>query len=133
MSKNISTLPSIIQMTSCRRYPKVPDIRVRDYCCYYPYFMRVQDEHILRMVHRNGPAVVLMNSRNRDFINFRGDEYTGPCTTRYDHAVLLVGWDEQNYILQNSWGSGWGQNGLFKLRRHVNKCGVQNLIANALL
>lgn len=31
------------------------------------------------------------------------------------HAVLIVGYDEQNLIVQNSWGTLWGMNGTFKL------------------
>ena len=29
------------------------------------------------------------------------------------HAVLIIGWDENNLIVQNSWGSLWGKHGLF--------------------
>ena len=29
------------------------------------------------------------------------------------HAVLILGWDEDNLIVQNSWGSLWGDHGLF--------------------
>lgn len=29
------------------------------------------------------------------------------------HAVLLVGFTETSWILQNSWGSSWGSNGYF--------------------
>lgn len=29
------------------------------------------------------------------------------------HAVLIIGWDENNLIIQNSWGELWGKHGLF--------------------
>ena len=29
------------------------------------------------------------------------------------HAVLVIGWDENNLIIQNSWGASWGNHGLF--------------------
>lgn len=29
------------------------------------------------------------------------------------HAVLIIGWNEDNLIIQNSWGKLWGKNGLF--------------------
>ena len=35
-------------------------------------------------------------------------EYTG-------HAVLIVGYDDEGFIVQNSWGRLWGNNGKFKL------------------
>lgn len=29
------------------------------------------------------------------------------------HAVLIIGWDENNLIIQNSWGQAWGDHGIF--------------------
>ena len=29
------------------------------------------------------------------------------------HCVLIYGWDERGWLVQNSWGSGWGQKGRF--------------------
>lgn len=29
------------------------------------------------------------------------------------HAVLIIGWDENNLIVQNSWGQTWGDHGIF--------------------
>ena len=33
------------------------------------------------------------------------------------HAVVCVGYDDeiQRFIIRNSWGSGWGQNGYFTM------------------
>ena len=31
------------------------------------------------------------------------------------HAVLIVGWDKDYIIVQNSWGRNWGDNGYFKI------------------
>lgn len=28
------------------------------------------------------------------------------------HAIIVVGWDENGFIIQNSWGKDWGKNGL---------------------
>lgn len=37
--------------------------------------------------------------------------FTGSCGTNLDHAVALVGYTSDYYILRNSWGVSWGQNG----------------------
>lgn len=31
------------------------------------------------------------------------------------HAIVIYGWDDSGWYCQNSWGSNWGNNGLFKL------------------
>ena len=50
--------------------------------------------------------------------------YENPCYyTPVNHAIALVGWDDNPpeggggcWILRNSWGNGWGENGYMRLR-----------------
>lgn len=45
------------------------------------------------------------------------------------HSVKLIGWGEENgvpyWLMVNSWGTQWGENGLFKIRRGKNECRVE--------
>jgi inhibitor of cysteine peptidase len=48
---------------------------------------------------------------------FQGDG----CTT-VNHAVVLTGWDDASgaWILRNSWGAGWGENGYMRIAWGAN-------------
>jgi C1A family cysteine protease len=53
------------------------------------------------------------------------------CGTNINHAVLATGWDASgNWIIQNSWGTSWGQAGFITLKSG-NTCAVCNVLANA--
>ena len=40
-----------------------------------------------------------------------------------NHAVLVVGYDEDSWILKNSWGTSWGEKGFVRLSRDT-PCGL---------
>lgn len=45
------------------------------------------------------------------------------------HAIVLVGWGTRNnqdyWIVRNSWGKSWGENGYFLMARGVNECEIE--------
>jgi histolysain len=46
------------------------------------------------------------------------------CNSSVNHAVLLVGYDVQhNWLIKNSWGTGWGMQGYVTLAAG-NTCGI---------
>ncbi|PIC25499.1 hypothetical protein B9Z55_018407 [Caenorhabditis nigoni] len=50
------------------------------------------------------------------------------------HAIKIIGWGTENgtayWLIANSWGTKWGENGFFKIRRGVNECGIErNVVA----
>ena len=47
-------------------------------------------------------------------VSYKGGVITS-CGTKIDHAVLVVGYDDQSWIVKNSWGTDWGESGYFRL------------------
>jgi hypothetical protein len=48
-----------------------------------------------------------------DFQYYQGGVYEHTGSDPVNHAVLLIGWDDalNAWIIKNSWGTGWGENG----------------------
>lgn len=48
------------------------------------------------------------------------------------HAVVAIGWGVENgtpyWLCRNSWNSGWGDSGLFKILRGSNHCGIEGSV-----
>ncbi len=64
-----------------------------------------------------------------DFLYYQSGIYrhvTGP--VKGGHAVAIVGYDDadQCWIIKNSWGPDWGENGYFRIAAGTNECGIED-------
>ncbi|KAF5396792.1 hypothetical protein PHET_09789 [Paragonimus heterotremus] len=54
-----------------------------------------------------------------------------------NHAVLTVGYGTENgvpfWAVRNSWGSGWGEDGYFRIYRGDGTCGIDQLTTSAII
>lgn len=78
----------------------------------------------LRYVLQYKPLAVTVCADQR-FMNYRGGVYSNPRQCGTNHIVALVGYgvDPQAglyYILRNSWGTGWGENGYMRITPRSN-------------
>lgn len=54
-----------------------------------------------------------------------------------NHAVLLVGYGrchmtgQKYWIVKNSWGTGWGEDGYFRIRRGSDECAIESIAVAA--
>lgn len=86
-----------------------------------------------------GPLAIAINADPLQF--YDGgiiDEDSSSCDPDgLNHGVTLIGYGSENgndyWILKNSWGSGWGENGYFRFARGKGTCGVNKYVSSAVL
>lgn len=75
------------------------------------------------------PVSVGIEADQRAFQLYSSGVFTDSCGTSIDHAVLLVGYGHDNatdldyYILKNSWGVTWGDQGYIYIGKGTDKSG----------
>ncbi|XP_065875948.1 vignain-like [Euphorbia lathyris] len=92
-----------------------------------------RDEHALMKALANQPIAIAMDAGGRDLQFYSEGVFTGDCGTELNHGVALVGYgtsiDGTKYwIVKNSWGNDWGENGYIRMERGVDReeglCGL---------
>jgi cathepsin F len=61
--------------------------------------------------------------------------------TELDHAVLMVGFGTEKdllkttdyWIVRNSWGATWGEDGYFRIQRGIGACGINTQVTTAVV
>ncbi len=84
---------------------------------YYVATTQATVEGIKSALYGNGPLVTTM-AVYQDFFSYHSGvySYVSGSLAGY-HAVLIVGYDDpgQYFIVKNSWGTGWGEAGYFRI------------------
>lgn len=81
-------------------------------------------------VYKNGPVTAGMQTY-ADLSAYRGGIYKPATSRKTDrHAIVIVGWGVEDgvehWIVQNSWGPKWGENGYFRIPMDI--CEISELV-----
>nr|ABK91809.1 cathepsin L-like proteinase precursor [Clonorchis sinensis] len=121
---------------TCRFNLKEAVVRVTGYID----LPRGQVSELKQAVGHYGPISVAINAGLPSFMSYKSGVYSDDqCSSDdLDHGVLLVGYGEENgipyWLIKNSWGPHWGENGYVKiLRDHNNLCGVASMASYPLI
>lgn len=79
---------------------------------------------IKQAIYDYGPVYVSIVAGS-NFQNYNGGIFTTTDGTMLNHAVMLVGWNDNGgyWIMKNSWGTNWGENGYMRIAYGVSAVG----------
>lgn len=79
------------------------------------------------------PVSVAIDAGGSSFQFYSSGVYTGSCGTSLNHGVAAVGYGAEEdgtkyWLVKNSWGTKWGEEGYIKIERDVDdkegRCGI---------
>ena len=91
------------------------------------------EDDLASKIEEYGPVSAAMDASSTSFELYIGGIYDEPsCSSQYlDHAVGVVGFGKENitkyWIVRNSWGKSWGENGYIRMIWENNQCGIASM------
>ncbi|UYV64704.1 CTSC [Cordylochernes scorpioides] len=128
--------------SSCSSIPKSCQRHyILDYSYVGGYYGACNEELMRIQLVKNGPFSVSFMVYG-DFQNYNGGiyEHTGLGFNPFaisNHAVVVVGYGmdkhsgKKYWIVKNSWGEDWGEDGYFRIRRGNNECNIETIALEA--
>jgi cathepsin F len=103
----------------------------------YNKLKSTNEDEIALFLYQNGPLSAALNADKLQF--YMGGIFDIPdCdASQPNHAINIVGYGVENgkpyWIIRNSWGTDWGENGYFRVARGKNMCGISSYVITALV
>lgn len=114
----------------------ISDLRVTSYADVAP-----KDNEQMKAAVAMQPIAIGMNASHLQV--YHGGIFSGSCSTKLNHGVLVVGYGQEPnngrkyWIVKNSWGPKWGENGYFRIARDEGKgeaeCGMTDMASYPIL
>lgn len=88
---------------------------------------KTREAHIAAL--QNGMIAVALRANHNLFMNYKNGtmDNSDLCNnfTRVDHAVVMLGFVDNGgvgdyFVLKNSWGTGWGEKGYFRVAKECS-------------
>ena len=111
--------------------PKVipPQFLIKNVSNYY-MAIGTGTENKMKEALCNGPVSIAVNAGLRSFSMYKSGVYNDrTCSSTINHEMVAVGWGKDSrygeyWIVRNSWGSGWGENGYIRIALGRGICGI---------
>jgi len=109
-------------------------------CLSTPQGAVADEDQMAAYLVANGPIAIAMDAGLLE--SYTGgiiDPTTGECSqVQLDHAIIIVGFDVdptygEFWIVRNSWGTTWGEQGYFRIVRGKNACGLAAAVSDVLM
>ncbi|KII71357.1 Cathepsin L2 [Thelohanellus kitauei] len=132
---NQSFYPYVGEEDDCRLSKPIADYRVKSYV----EITEGDEKQLIRAISFKGPVSIGIDANFREFMFYHtGIINSTECSSvRLNHGVLAVGYDltsqSHYYIVKNSWGTDWGEDGYFRILLGKNMCGVATLATYPLI
>ena len=133
--KNILFKFQIIKKNQCRHQDSEFNAKIRSYK--FINYNQVNDEALKRAIVEIGPIAITINTNmgitgsNSKFGQYKSGIFNdlNDCgQSGADHAVSVVGYGSENgqdyFIIRNTWGRTWGENGYIRIARNKRMCNV---------
>lgn len=97
--------------------------------------LQTPDETIMSVLHQYGPTVVVIHGTDPHFAQYKGGiiRLLLPNSAEVNHVVGVVGWGTEGgvdyWVIRNSWGVGWGEQGYARIERHHNNIAFNNWVS----
>ncbi|XP_053573232.1 uncharacterized protein LOC128663097 [Bombina bombina] len=98
------------------------------------YYTLPGEDNIAKSVAMDGPVTFAFGVHD-DFFLYSGGIYDGECSAHINHGMTIIGYGSScgtdYWIIRNSWGKGWGEEGYAKIKRNVNMCFIGDYASTA--
>ncbi|XP_026148785.1 dipeptidyl peptidase 1 isoform X3 [Mastacembelus armatus] len=138
-----SCFPYVARDSPCGVPQKCGRIYTAEYNYVGGFYGGCSESAMMLELVKNGPMAVALEVYP-DFMHYEGGIYhhTGLADPfnpfeLTNHAVLLVGYGrcpvtgQKYWIVKNSWGNTWGEDGYFRIRRGNDECAIESIAVAA--